>query len=281
MFPSYFKKKSKKSVTRKKNGRAAKKIGHEIAPIIKHNCVNMSSQTTSTSSTMSSSAKKAVKKVTPIITETAPAPAPAPVATPVASLTPVASEKKTTKKPVVAAPASEPAPTTTTLTTSAPVEATATTEATEPSLADEIKTLQDQLTSIRDGCNTALAALKRVAKRAATEIKEARKNKRRARPEPADGEPRKPSNFEIPVPISDELSAFLGGGKNNKMSRAQVTSAINKYLNENKLRNKHDITPDTPLRKLLGVTEDVKLTLFNIQTYLSKHYPKPAQATKA
>jgi chromatin remodeling complex protein RSC6 len=162
-----------------------------------------------------------------------------------------------------------------------PAEAPPAPETTETSLADEIKALQDQLTSIRDSANSALTALKRVAKRASTEIKEARKNKRKTRAEPADGEPRKPSNFEIPVPITDELSVFLGGGKNNKMARADVTSAINKYINDHKLRTKHDITPDAPLRKLLGVGEDVKLTLFNIQTYLSKHFPKPAQATKA
>ena len=49
-------------------------------------------------------------------------------------------------------------------------------------------------------------------------VKAAGKGKRRARAAPAEGEERKPSNFEIPVPISDELSAFLGGGKNNQMS---------------------------------------------------------------
>jgi chromatin remodeling complex protein RSC6 len=237
----------------------------------------MSSQNTSVSNTMSTS-KKSVKKVTPTVAESTPAP----VATSTPAPTP-ATDKKTSKKASVAAliPAATPAPVATPAAVAAPAPAESASESNEPSLADEIKTLQDQLTSIRDGANAALTALKRVAKRAATEIKEARKNRRRARAEPADGEPRKPSNFEIPVPISDDLSVFLGGGKNNKMSRAQVTSAINKYLNDHKLRSKHDITPDAPLRKLLGIGDDVKLTLFNIQTYLSKHYPKPAQATKA
>jgi chromatin remodeling complex protein RSC6 len=152
-------------------------------------------------------------------------------------------------------------------------------DSSEKTLNDEIKTLHDQLTAIREAANAALSALKRVAKRAASDVKEASKKKRRARSEPAEGEVRKPSNFEIPVPISDELSAFLGGGKNNKMSRAQVTSAITKYINEHSLRQKHAITPDAALRKLLGVGEEVSLTLFNIQTYLSRHYPKVAKAT--
>ena len=90
------------------------------------------------------------------------------------------------------------------------------------------------------------------------------------------------SNFSKPVPISDELSSFLGGGKNATMSRADVTRNINKYIDERKLRVKHDITPDAALCKLLGVDKDTKLTIFNIQTHLKSHYPKPAAtATKA
>ena len=233
----------------------------------------------STTSTMNSAAapKKAVKK-----TSTS---ASAPVeSTPVAAPTPVAAEKKVAKK--AAAPSPSPAPAAPVAAPAAPVSdaasASSATDAAQVTLADEVKTLQDQLTTIRDAASSALAALKRVTKRAAQDVKEARKNKRRSRSETADGAPRKPSNFEIPVAISDDLSAFLGGGKNNKMSRAQVTSAINKYLNDNSLRNKHDIKADAPLRKLLNVTEDVKLTIFNIQTYLAPHYPKAAvAATKA
>ncbi len=235
----------------------------------------------STPSTMNTAAapKKAVKKTS--------TPASAPVAdAPVAAPVPAAAEKKVAKK--AAAPAPSPAPAATPAPVAAPApssdaaSASSATDAAQVTLADEVKTLQDQLTSIRDAASSALAALKRVTKRAAQDVKEARKNKRRSRSETADGAPRKPSNFEIPVAISDDLSAFLGGGKNNKMSRAQVTSAINKYLNDNNLRNKHDIKADAPLRKLLNVTEDVKLTIFNIQTYLAPHYPKAAAAaTKA
>jgi chromatin remodeling complex protein RSC6 len=142
-------------------------------------------------------------------------------------------------------------------------------------LADEIKSLHDQLTTIRDAASSAIAALKRIQKKASQDIKEAGKKKRRSRSENADGEPRKPSNFEIPIPISDELSLFLGGGKNNKMSRSQVTKAVNKYLNEKGLRTKHSINPDAALIKLLGVDKNTELTLFNIQTYLNRHYIKP------
>jgi len=238
----------------------------------------MSSVNTSAQSTMNAKvvdSKKVVKKAaaasaaTPVVAVAAPVVA-------VAAETPKKAAKKapaSAATPVVAAP-SVAAPATT--------EAPATEAAADTnSFADEVSALQTQLIALRDGAAAALATLKRVAKRASQEVKEARKNRRRARAEPADGEPLKPSNFEIPVPISDELSTFLGGGKANSMSRAQVTKAINAYVNERKLRTKHDITPDAALRKLLSVDDSVKLTIFNMQTYLGRHYLKPAAKATA
>jgi chromatin remodeling complex protein RSC6 len=134
-----------------------------------------------------------------------------------------------------------------------------------------MKTLHDQLTMIRDAASNALTSLKRIAKRASQDVKEARKNKRRA---PVEGEERKPNNFENPVPISDELSLFLGGGKNNKMTRSQVTKGINNYVNTHKLREKHTIKPDAALCKLLGISAGTEFTIFTLQTYLKPHYPK-------
>ncbi len=220
------------------------------------------------------SAKKAVKKASPAPSTVVPTPVPvAEVAAPAAAAAPKKAAKKAATA-VEAAPAAPavvaPTPSSTDCKVESPVA--------ETTLADELKALQDQLTTIRDAANSALAALKRVGKRATQEIKEARKNRRNKREAPADGEPRKPSNFEKPVPISDELSSFLGGGKNNQMSRSAVNAAIHKYLNEKGLRTKHDIAPDAALKKLLGVDESVKLTIFNMQTYLGKHYPKPAAA---
>jgi chromatin remodeling complex protein RSC6 len=176
--------------------------------------------------------------------------------------------------PVAASVAPSVAPSVAVTTDSAPTE-------TVSSLADELTALQTQLTALRDGASAALLTLKRVTKRASQEVKEARKNRKRTRTEPAEGEVRKPSNFEIPVPISDELSAFLGGSKSNSMSRAQVTKAINLYVNERNLRVKHDISPDPALRKLLNVDDSVKLTIFNMQTYLGRHYLKPAAKATA
>jgi chromatin remodeling complex protein RSC6 len=58
------------------------------------------------------------------------------------------------------------------------------------------------------------------------------------------------------------------------MSRSNVTKAVTTYIKEKGLKNKHDIKPDAPLRKLLAVPETEALTYFNLQRYLNKHYIK-------
>ncbi len=245
----------------------------------------MSSTNTSSVNTMNASstpaAKKVAKKPAASASPAASAAAPAAPAAAVAAAPAPAAAKTVAKKTSPAATAAAPAPVAAPVSVPTPVAAAADATAApvaETSFADEVKTLQDQLTAIRDASAAALSALKRVTKRAEREFKDARKNRRRQRAEPADGAPKPVSNFSKPVPISDELSAFLGGGKNATMSRADVTRNINKYIDERKLRTKHDITPDAALCKLLGVTKETQLTIFNIQTHLKTHYPKPAAA---
>jgi chromatin remodeling complex protein RSC6 len=58
------------------------------------------------------------------------------------------------------------------------------------------------------------------------------------------------------------------------MSRSQVTKAISAYVKENGLNDKHKITTNPALRKLLNVKEGDELTIFNMQTYLQPHYIK-------
>jgi chromatin remodeling complex protein RSC6 len=222
--------------------------------------------------TSSAAAPKKVAKKASVPASTTPAVV---VATP-AVAAPAVEKKVAAKKAAetTPAPVATPAPA---------VDATPATDATpERTLADEVKDLQDELTKIRDSASAALSALKRVQKRAAQDVKDARKNRRR-RSENTD-EPRKPSNFEIMVPISDELSIFLGGGKNNQMTRAQVTKSISKYVNDHTLRTGRVIAPDAPLRKLLNIADgsSVELNMFNLQSFLRHHYLKPAApATKA
>ena len=224
--------------------------------------------------------KKSVKK-------TAPAPevaaAPVPAAT-VASTPAPAASKKSTPKPSPAASTPAPVPA---VSVAAPVQVvTETPTATEASLADELKTLQDQLTSIRDSANAALASLKRVAKRAASEIKAAgKKRKNRSTESTTEGAAPKHNNLTDPVPISDELSAFLGLSKNSSLARQDVTRAMNKYAKEHNLAEGSNIKPNAALKKLLRIGDDVELTIFNLQTYLKPHFPPSksdiAKAAKA
>jgi chromatin remodeling complex protein RSC6 len=242
---------------------------------------------------MSSSAavsKKTVKKATESVA------APAVVAAPV-----VDAPKKAIKKATAsAAPSAAPSPSPSRAASPAahapaaapaPVEAAAPAAVTEErSLADEITALQQQLTTIRDAASSALSALKRVARRAAQDVKEAGKRRRKTRTT-EEGAPRKPNNFQTPVAISDELSAFLGGGKNATMSRTEVNSKMSAFVKSNHLNEGQTIhltaTPELTaagfnqkaadsLRKLLTVPDGEKLTIFNIQKYMSRHYPKPA-----
>jgi chromatin remodeling complex protein RSC6 len=148
------------------------------------------------------------------------------------------------------------------------------------SLADELKTLQDQLTAIRDSATAALASLKRVTKRAAADIKAAGKKRKNRSTENVEGGAPKHNNLQDPVAISDELSAFLGMGKNSSVARQEVTRAINKYAKDNGLTEGQKIKPNTTLKKLLRIDDSVELTIFNLQTYLKPHFP-PSKAAAA
>jgi upstream activation factor subunit UAF30 len=89
------------------------------------------------------------------------------------------------------------------------------------------------------------------------------------------------SIFERPTKVTDELCIFLGKPKETLMSRSEVTKAVNNYVKEKGLKNKHDIKPDAALKKLLLVGEGEPLTYFNLQRYLNRHYIKAPAAAAA
>jgi upstream activation factor subunit UAF30 len=170
--------------------------------------------------------------------------------------------------PVVVAPVSAPA-------AEAPAAAAPAT-----TLEEDIKTVTSNLTTMRETVATLLGQIKRLEKRVHREIKDARKRKRRVKTDENGVEvKRAPSIFERPTPISNDLCHFLGKTNGSMMSRSEVTKAVNTYVKEKNLKNKHDIKPDAALKKLLGVPEGEQLTYFNLQRYLNKHYLKPAVAT--
>lgn len=94
----------------------------------------------------------------------------------------------------------------------------------------------------------------------------------------ASTKPRQPSGFVKPTKISTELANFLGKPEGSEMARTEVTREINKYIRANDLQdssNGRKINPDAKLRGLLQVPTSDDLTYFNLQKYLSKHFPKP------
>ena len=224
----------------------------------------MSSNTSSASGIMSSVAskstapKKVSKKETVVVTA---------VATPVVEA-PKPAAKASKAKAVASAPV---------VVAATPVEQAVTAAPATPltTLEEDLKVLTSSLTTLRETATSLLGQVKRLDRRVHREIKDARKRKRRVKVEDgAEAKPRTPSIFERPVQITDELCKFLSKPVHTLMSRSEVTKAVNVYVKEKNLKDKHAIKPDAALKKLLAVPEGVELTYFNLQKYLNHHYVK-------
>ena len=86
----------------------------------------------------------------------------------------------------------------------------------------------------------------------------------------------RPSGFEKPTPISDELAVFFGKELGSLMARTEVSKQIHEYVMTQKLQNEKNrriIHPDPKLKQLLNVNND-ELTYFNLQKYLKYHFKK-------
>ena len=207
-------------------------------------------------------------------------PVPVAAAAPVAPVKAVAAKKATKAEAVVAVVAAPQvvAP------VSAPVAEAAAAVAAGPTttLDEDLKAVTSNLSTLRETAAALMAQVKKLEKRVHREIKDARKRKRRVKTDENGVEvKRAPSIFERPTQISEELCSFLGKSKGFLMSRSEVTKAVNNYVKEKGLKNKHDIKPDASLKKLLGVPEGEQLTYFNLQRYLNKHYIKATPPTVA
>ncbi len=233
--------------------------------------------TSTAPSIMNASAPATSKKT---VSKKADAKTTAPVATPVVAA-PVAAPEVTAPAKKAATKKSAPVATPVVVT---PVVATTTVEATAvegadaavSSVQDDVKAMLTQANTVRETVGALVAELKRVEKRVARLQKEADKRRRRQK-KPVEGEavvPRKPSIFELPTPLSNELCSFLGRPSGSKESRSNITKAITTYVKEKNLKEKHTIKPDTKLKALLGVAEGDVLTYFNLQRYLNRHYLK-------
>ena len=178
---------------------------------------------------------------------------------------------KTTKTTVVqeAAPS---APSTSNQVASAPAD-------TAPTVAEQFTALLAQLSVLRSQVTSITSQVRTLSKNHERELKAASKSARKKR---KSGN-RQPSGFVKPAVISDELAGFLGKSKGTEMARTEVTREINSYIRANKLQdptNGRRILADSKLRKLLKLKKSDELTYFNLQRYMSPHFPKSGSAAK-
>lgn len=146
-------------------------------------------------------------------------------------------------------------------------------------------------TKINDLTNR-IEEIVRSLKNIATETKTIRKEA--AKLEKKKGRARKPrakrsaTGFALPVPISDDLSEFLGLAKGTMISRTEVLNNIHEYIKKHNLQLPTDrrkinleLEGGERLQKLLGVATNQPLSYFNLQTYLKKHFTKVKDAAPA
>ncbi len=194
---------------------------------------------------------------------------------------PVPVEKTTTKKKANKATPATPAP------VPEPVKVEAVTPAevvVENAVEDDVgKAFADLLQKLQTLTATFTAVkqdFKALEKKYMRELRVATKATDKKK-KSASTKPRQPSGFVKPTKISTELAKFLGKPEGSEMARTEVTREINKYIRANDLQdssNGRKINPDAKLRGLLQVPTSDDLTYFNLQKYLSKHFPKPVAA---
>jgi hypothetical protein len=93
----------------------------------------------------------------------------------------------------------------------------------------------------------------------------------------------KPSGFEKPTLISDELAVFFERPLGSRMARTEVSKMIHQYVTGKNLQNAENrriIHPDPKLKDLLKVNND-ELTYFNLQKFLKFHFKKDVPVATA
>jgi upstream activation factor subunit UAF30 len=202
--------------------------------------------------------------------------------TPVTSA-PVETPKKTaSKKASVPAPVIEVAPVVVEAVAPAAVEVAAEqkpdeTDALTEQFTDFMSKLQ-QVGSVFSSLKSDFRSLEKVCVRQFKQAKRLSTKRSKAKGN------RQPSGFVKPTLVSNELASFLGKPSGCEMARTEVTREINKYIRAKNLQdpaNGRHIIPDAALTTLLSLKPSDELTYFNLQKYMSPHFPKSGAAAAA
>ena len=148
----------------------------------------------------------------------------------------------------------------------------------EPGLQDAFDNILQQLVACRSAITVLSGQVRQLKTRSEREIRNAQKLSKRKK-----SANRKPSGFVKPAIISSELANFLNKPQGSEMARTEVTKEINVYIKANNLQdpqNGRRILPDAKLRKLLKLNKSDELTYFNLQKYMSPHFPRKKVAVQ-
>jgi len=206
-------------------------------------------------------------------TSSTPAAAPV-VAAPVVQ-TPVVDSKSAPKKVTKKETVPEPV-----VATPSPVETAETTQSREDRHKAALKSVDDQLAALK----TLRASLVSNYKADGADLKAAQKSSgRRRRSAPADenAPKRAPSGITKPTKVSDAMCEFMGRPKGDLIARTEVTKFITNYIKTQNLKDeavKRHINPDAKLRSLLNIPQSDQLTYFNLQKYMTAHFPAKVQS---
>lgn len=218
---------------------------------------------------------KQVKKNSTEVAETT---APTTTATPVAAAAPKVAKPKAAAKPkaVETKPVEVEVKTETPVTPAveAAVAATPVVDDIEAAIAAKSAEFSSKLGQLASLISTLKSEFKTMEKNWTKELKAAQKISSKKKRKSGN---RAPSGFVKPALISDELAKFLEKPTGTQMARTDVTRQLNTYIRANSLQDKENgrkINPDAKLQALLKLKKTDELTYFNLQRYMSPHFPK-------
>ena len=218
---------------------------------------------------------KQVKKNSTEVAETT---APTTTATPVVAAAPKVAKPKAAAKPkaVETKPVEVEVKTETPVTPAveAAVAATPVVDDIEAAIAAKSAEFSSKLGQLASLISTLKSEFKTMEKNWTKELKAAQKISSKKKRKSGN---RAPSGFVKPALISDELAKFLEKPTGTQMARTDVTRQLNTYIRANSLQDKENgrkINPDAKLQALLKLKKTDELTYFNLQRYMSPHFPK-------